>query len=702
MIQVRCPECGYLQSLSEDRFLSITEDYLECPHCHSRVPKEWQPDSGESVPEDALHKMLAFSRRILNSGEISLELVYALESLVRRYGSVEESSKALGIGYASLGDVKKAEEFLVEAREEDPADIEIRSTYLSVLLDIGRFPEAVKEGQSIVSSLGRAADDEDVARLALALIGSRAVDDAKALMDGRADLDRRNPLVKQARRELNRALRPSLASYLPNMRRLNHLLGGRKGDGLTKFKDKTAGFFRPAKGSGEDHNPSSTNHSNFEMPSKGEKEVQGLAAIPITWDYWIYSPDESVPGVDDILEAYVEKFPDGEPRQRARTFLTSYLESGRLKIDFMLRQNVEELFHYPEDLIPRNSRGFEQQDKQTLMGAQVIVRIRLSVEAFQGIDYIPVIVGFAEAARSLVGGVVQDAASHTLWGTEQWKQCVVADPLRSPIQSHVRLESLAEGTAVWIHSHGMQKFGLPEIEMESIPRDLAAAALNLMTTVGRTLLEARDKGLDYNSPLKVGSTPYQFMMEARPADEESHFPWGSLRIFPYVSAYDPHSEDTARHVLKLISSDQRTHISDSELSFTPTPARSAPKEAPKSETDAARKRLLEAHRRAKSELVSFKKSFKDDGEPGEEMHVVKIGFPAQDGKYEWMWVSLDEWRGVAIVGHLQNDPVLRKDLQKGSEVHLSEGEIFDWAIIAQSGTLREGAFTERIRNVHTA
>lgn len=74
---------------------------------------------------------------------------------------------------------------------------------------------------------------------------------------------------------------------------------------------------------------------------------------------------------------------------------------------------------------------------------------------------------------------------------------------------------------------------------------------------------------------------------------------------------------------------------------------------------------------------------------------MKVGFPAQGGKYEWMWVTLDAWRGQSLVGHLESSPVLRKDLSKGSRVQITEAEIFDWVIV-QSGDVLEGAYTEKL------
>ncbi len=140
MVQVRCPECGYLQTLSEERFVAISEDYLNCPHCHAKVPKEWRPAPGETVPEETRHKMLAFSRRILNGRNVASEVVYALDSLVRHYGEMDDSARALGVGYAFLGEYAKAEGFLVKAREEFPEDAQVLHSLIETFFGQKKVP----------------------------------------------------------------------------------------------------------------------------------------------------------------------------------------------------------------------------------------------------------------------------------------------------------------------------------------------------------------------------------------------------------------------------------------------------------------------------------------------------------------------------------------------------------------------------------
>jgi tetratricopeptide (TPR) repeat protein len=226
MVRLRCPECGYLQTLSEERFLSISDDYLTCPHCHAHVPKQWEPDSEEAVPDEVRHKMHAFSRRILNGGNATREVVHALESLVRRHGPVEESDKALGVGYAYIGETRKAEAFLIQALRQNPYDAEALHWLMEILMCRKKHKEAVEVGRAIIDILGHRTSDEDVAFLAIALSDLNRKDEALALLDSFPDLDPRNQIVKQARKELTRGAAFGLAGLFRETGRLHRLLRG--------------------------------------------------------------------------------------------------------------------------------------------------------------------------------------------------------------------------------------------------------------------------------------------------------------------------------------------------------------------------------------------------------------------------------------------------------------------------------------------
>ena len=691
MIQVRCPDCGYLQTLSEERFLSIPENFLNCPHCHAQVPKQWVPTDSEAVPEEVRHKIMAFSRRILSGREVGREILHALESLVHRYGAMDQCNKALGIGYASLGERKKAEEFLVQAKQETPNDPEILRCLLEILLTDERSAEAVLVGRSLVQAQKPRAEDEDVARLALALIGIGNIREAKELMDSHPGLDSRNPVVKQARKHLNRGTGSRLGAFFRDMNPLQRLMDGAGKQSLKTLGKRARNLVGAVPGLRDADRSRDAGRGAATATATEPGITSRRGKLPAVLEYWIYAPGLEIPQWEQVRHRLAESQAGTMEKDRTFSLLESLLSSNDLTLEYILRQEAQGLFDYPEELIPCNGREIDSRDRKYLKEAQMIVRLRLTLKEFSGTEYLNFMVRFVEAVRSLSHGIVQDAVSHILWGTPEWK-AHSARPSENLIESHVLFEIIDEGETVWIHSHGMQKLGLPDLEMEDVPSDLASAGRDLMIMATESLLSKRDRGLDFQTGMKIFSTPFSFALEARPRDEEGHFPAGSLRILPHMADYDHKRPDAVRHVLKMLTSQDRSHVAAGRRSGVPE-ADTAQGDRSDSKVGAMREKFLTAHKKAVSELSVFKKSFQTAKDPSGQVHAVKVGFPVPGGSYEWMWVSLESWRGNSLAGRLENVPTLRKDLQKGGTVQISEAEIFDW-VITRGGSVMKGAFTE--------
>jgi uncharacterized protein YegJ (DUF2314 family) len=695
MVQVRCPECGYLQTLSEERFVAISEDYLSCPHCHAKVPKEWRPAPGETVPEETRHKMLAFSRRILNGRNVAREVVYALESLVRHYGPMDETDKALGVGYAQLGDYRKAEGFLVRALGDFSDDEQILHSLMETLVELERFEDAVEVGQTIVRSLGSRARHDDVARLALALKGLDRIEEAKHVLDAFPELDSHNPVVKQARREINRTARRGLGALFGAKGPIRRLLEGASSVSVRRLgaREKQT---RPKQEPDVPIPGTPVDSAETMAPpceiSAGEPER--LARMPVLMEYWVYAKQTGIPKWEDIKHELADQFEDSDERERMFHFLESLVEKDDLAIEYILKQDAQELFDYPEDMIPHNAKDFTENDREILTEAEMIVRVRLSLNELPQADYLAFMVRFVESVRALTHGVVQDAVSHALWGTQNWTAGVVQGG-KSILEAHVLLEILDEDGHVWMHTHGMQKFGLPDVEMEGIPTALVPACRKVMARAVESLRRTTEPEIDLGRPVKLARLPFEVVFTFRPQDQEYHFPAGSLRIVPHIPGEDPANQSTLEKAVALLGTQAPCKAPVNPQDHPPESACQTEEQAQEDHENALRERLLSAHEQARQSLALFKKSFQEKKASDTSAHLVKVGFPVQGGKYEWMWVSVGGWRGGALVGHLENDPVLRKDLRHGGVVQVAEEEIFDW-FISQDGEIAQGAYTEGI------
>jgi uncharacterized protein YegJ (DUF2314 family) len=687
MLQVRCPECGYLQSLSEERFLSISDNFLNCPHCNAKVPKEWAPQQEESAPEEVRHKMLAFSKRILNGRDVRLEVVYALESLVRHYGPAEGTNKALGIGYALVGEHRKAEEFLAQCMQETPGDPEILHSHFGVLLAQKKYRDAVDAGMTLLQAVGSDIDDEDVAGLALSLIEIGQKDEARELFNSHPGLDPRNPAVKQVRRKLSRRSGSGILGLFRARSPVRWLKEATRKESSSQLPS--------ASESAAKDNPKK--NGSISQPARTEKGIgpqrpvaPQSSGIPVWVEYWIYTPGNEIPRWQEIRSALADRRGRQEETERALVFLDLFIQNNSLAVEYIRKSDAKEFFDYPEEIIPHNSREVNDADRKILHDSSMIVRLKLCLADFSGTSHLSFMVRLVEAVRFLTGGVVQDAVSHTLWGTEAWTR-MVENPAAFPIESHVQFETVDEGEGrLWLHTHGMQKFGLLDMEMEEAPAHLAQNGRAIMALAAQTILSMRDRGKDLQPPLPIPGTPFLLGLQKRQSDEEGHFPAGSVKLIPYSAKHDPQDRETIGQILEALV----TYLPEN-LHSGPGKKESEPETNPESDSSMnIKQNLLNAHKRARQELSIFKRSFQQAERADPRVHAVKIGFPAQGGQLEWMWVSLDAWQGEFLAGHVENTPVLRKDLEKGSVIKISEREIFDW-VITQEGKVLQGGYTER-------
>jgi uncharacterized protein YegJ (DUF2314 family) len=99
--------------------------------------------------------------------------------------------------------------------------------------------------------------------------------------------------------------------------------------------------------------------------------------------------------------------------------------------------------------------------------------------------------------------------------------------------------------------------------------------------------------------------------------------------------------------------------------------------------------LLAASDRARAKLADLKDRF-SEGLPSGHRLLFKVPFPTIDGRQEYMWVEVLQWREEGLIkGVLQNEPFYVKDLSAGSNVEVLEEKVFDYILDRGDGS-KEG------------
>ena len=131
----------------------------------------------------------------------------------------------------------------------------------------------------------------------------------------------------------------------------------------------------------------------------------------------------------------------------------------------------------PPEMLEPSGLTQEMLDKFNRPVWRAILRMEAPGENVQGTVVFATRV--AQRLASLADGVIMDTAGYRFFGPAGW-------PVENPIsefdaREHVHIHF--EGESAWFHTHGLVKFGRPELEIYEVPPELNEAAYAMLLDV---------------------------------------------------------------------------------------------------------------------------------------------------------------------------------------------------------------------------
>jgi len=309
-------------------------------------------------------------------------------------------------------------------------------------------------------------------------------------------------------------------------------------------------------------------------------------------------------------------------------------------------------------------------------------------------------------AQALPGGVIVDPEFPRLLPLSQYDTPIPGDA-RLYLIDHILVPySFDEKTGLlWITTKGMNRFGLPDLELCDVPPNLAQPLLPVMNGLAQRIARAAMRFAEENTenlddeaptilPLKAEFTftleDVRRAYDRGDSEDEEPDAYGETRIrLEMRETTDANDMNPLIRVIPPADNESETGVwlnSVLDDLFGSNPNLEMVEKG-----DAA---MEEAHQRAVAELPLVKTRFQVGFRSGEVLHV-KHGFPTPDDGHEYMWIAVTRWEEGRLIGRLANDPQYRDDLRAGQTVEVNETEIYDWLIIHTDGYM-EGAYTNRV------
>jgi len=252
--------------------------------------------------------------------------------------------------------------------------------------------------------------------------------------------------------------------------------------------------------------------------------------------------------------------------------------------------------------------------------------------------------------------------------------------------------SVGESGLGWMTTRGLQKFGLPDLQLTEMPPNLDRLSV-LLNSVAQYLIDSGFKAaLERHGEIDSLELDSEVAIEPQVVARALARPdtGDGLRGVRVGLRFD---EDAQPPTLTIVRPSGVT-LSQAEWLYSVVEALSEQKtEIPimaKTDSD----EMTAAHNRAMSEMPEVKLRFGRGLRPGEVLFM-KYGFGTPDGDREFMWFAVTGWSGPMLAGQLANEPRQIPSLRLGQEVSIPEGDVFDWMVQRPDGG-HDGGYTSDV------
>jgi len=290
----------------------------------------------------------------------------------------------------------------------------------------------------------------------------------------------------------------------------------------------------------------------------------------------------------------------------------------------------------------------------------------------------------------ITGGIIWDDQTRQCFSLEQWVTHRIngfSDDIPD-ISKHITIHVYKDGEYIRAITLGMQKFGLPDIEVSDFSWSDYKGTGNLINLFGQQLFEVGKVKTEGKFELDISKINHK-----------------KVRQSLLDGLYENSKKKATIKIIEGVKDKGDPENRIIEIVFDNYPGKNKQEKIYNMLSELLgwgdsisyikhNEEILKASERARKKLPEIKKKIKAGLEPGE-YYMVKAPFNTPDGGNEWMWVEIISWNGSKIKGLLKNQPSNIPRLKVGAEVIVNQEDVFDYIHQLPDGS-SEGNETGRL------
>lgn len=204
------------------------------------------------------------------------------------------------------------------------------------------------------------------------------------------------------------------------------------------------------------------------------------------------------------------------------------------------------------------TRRLSADDAQTLRAGTLALDLRLKADEQQIGESLRWAMSIVRALVSLTGGAVVDPAAQTAWGVTH-----LSAMLTGPAATQIVVHNEAWGAdSRWLHTHGLQKFGRPELDLADVPVALRAEAETFLLEVAENL--AQGERLAAGQEIDMDDLGTVVAVTVVP-DTEHQAPYTRLRLADSPAPGERQSVSAGRLLTRMALADAARQHDEGEI-----------------------------------------------------------------------------------------------------------------------------------------
>jgi uncharacterized protein YegJ (DUF2314 family) len=345
----------------------------------------------------------------------------------------------------------------------------------------------------------------------------------------------------------------------------------------------------------------------------------------------------------------------------------------------------------PPDLAerPHSVRGLSDAEKSQLRESRALTILWFEGPGDQALSTYRIGLELVRDLAAKTGGLAWDEETREVFGQEEWSKRARHFGERFPdMRSHVALHLYRDGELFRLVTIGMGKFALPDVSVNEVSSSDSSRMGDLVNLACQTMIE---KGrLEREGELTVSLDGVE-EARFRESISEDLKPNAKRKAALSLAIVERQEGDAENRLFEIVFPGSAAALQERQGALLADLFGFSDEVVHFEKHD---EEVLAASRRAKKAAFRMRDRYAD-GPPFGERLMVKAPFKTTSDANEWMWVEVVRWRGDAIDGILQNDPVAVPDLRAGARVEVRADAIFDYLLVKDDGS-EEGNETGKL------